>query len=219
MTLHLFDLLLRGQKQLSELFIKEDDLAPAIRRMLLLSVLGLIVHALAVGTVVHFYKTPGGWLSGGNPFLWAPISFVIAFVGALLICLPSFWFYTQLAGLDASFRLCTAQALRAQATTSVLMLGAMPVYLAIALSAALGIVVQPKTAIWIGFFMPFIVGLYGLRATYVGFQDLVGKIPITHPRRGNYLSIMVIFWGGVYTAIAPVALYRLVEAFTSRGVG
>lgn len=215
MTLQLFDLLLRGQRQLSQLFVEQDDLTPTIRRMLFLAVLGLGVHALAVGTAIHFLQQPGEWLAGGNPFVWAPISFVIAFLGTLLICLPSFWFYTQLAGLDASFRLCTAQALRAQATTSVLLLGTLPIYFAIVLSAALRILIAPQNAIFIGFALPFVVGLFGIRAVYVGFQDLLGKIPITHPRRGNFISRMVILWGGLYTVIAPVALFRLVQAFSA----
>src|SRR5262245_23432588 len=214
MTLQLFDLLLRGQRQLSQLFVEQDDLTPTIRRMLFLASLGLGVHALAVGTAIHFLQQPGEWLAGGNPFVWAPLSFVIAFIGALLICLPSFWFYTQLAGLDASFRLCTAQALRAQATTSVLLLGVIPIYFAIALSAGLKLFIAPSTAIWIGFALPFLVGLLGVRAVYRGFNDLLGKIPITHPRRGDFISRMVILWGGLYTTIAPVALYQLIKAFT-----
>jgi hypothetical protein len=213
MTLQLFDLLLRGQPQLSAHFAEQEDLRPTIRRMLLLAVLGLIVHSLAVATAIHFFKTPTGWLSGGNPFIWAPAAFVIAFIGTLLICLPSFWFYTQLAGLDASFRLCTAQALRAQATTSVLLLGVMPLYFAVALSAGLKLFVAPSTVIWIGFALPFVVGLFGIRAVYRGFNDLLGKIPITHPRRGDFISRMVILWGGLYTTIAPVALYRLIQNF------
>jgi hypothetical protein len=215
MTLQLFDLLLRGQKQLSDLFADSEDLSPTIRRMLLVSIAGLLVHALAVSTAIHFLAEPRSFLSGGVPFLWMPVAFIAAFLGTLLICLPSFWFYTQLSGLDASFRLCTAQALRAQATTSVMLLGTLPIYFAIALSAALELFIGPSTAIFIGFALPFVVGLFGIRAVYRGFNDLLVKIPITHPRRGDFVRRMVLAWGALYTAIAPVALFRLAQTLSA----
>jgi hypothetical protein len=213
-VIQLLDLLLRGQRQLSNLFAEERDLTPTIRRLLLISAGGLLVHGLAVGTGMVFLAHR---LGSGHPLLWVPPAFVIAFLGALSICLPSFWFYTQLAGLDASFRLCTAQALRAQATTSVLLLGTLPIYFAVVLSAALGFGVTTGQAVMFGYFLPFVVGLFGIRAVYQGFGDLIGKIPITHPRRGDYIRRMVLLWGALYTAIAPVALYRLTEWLSKLG--
>ena len=132
--------------------------------------------------------------------------------GALCICLPSFYFYTQLSGLDASFRLVTAQALRAQATMSVLLLGVLPFYAAWLLGTVVGVFDEPGTALFAGMCLPFGVGLWGIRAVYRGFCDLAEHLPITHQRRGNFLQRLVLCWGGVYSVVAPVALYRLGEA-------
>jgi hypothetical protein len=150
----------------------------------------------------------------GHPTLWMPIAFVLAFVGALCVCLPSFYFYTQLSGLDASFRLVTAQALRAQATTAVLLLGVTPFYAALVLAGALGLIESSSRVILAGLAIPFVVGLFGMRALYKGFCDLAQVLPITHQRRGDFLRRMVLCWAAVYTAVAPVALYRIAEALS-----
>ena len=64
-----------------------------------------------------------------------------------------------------------------------------------------------------GLGIPFVVGLFGMRALYLGFCDLARVLPITHRRRGDFLRRMVLCWAVVYTSVAPVALYRLAEAF------
>jgi multisubunit Na+/H+ antiporter MnhG subunit len=43
---------------------------------------------------------------------------------------------------------------------------------------------------------------------------MLDVLPVTHPRRGNYVRRMVLAWGALFTAIAPVALYRLGEFFS-----
>ncbi len=152
--------------------------------------------------------------SQGHPLVWMPFALMLAFVGSLGICLPSFYFYTQLAGVDASFRLVVAHALRANATTSLMLLGALPFYAAYALGALTGVIgADAESVAGLGLVMPFLVGLSGLRALYVGFCDLAEVLPQTHKRRGNFLRRMVLCWGALYTVVAPVALYRIAEAF------
>ena len=141
-----------------------------------------------------------------------PLSFVGAFMTALLVCLPSFYFFTQLSGLDASFRLVTAQAVRVMARTSVLMLGVLPFYAALSLTRVVGGLFSPYTVLHMGFYLPFLVGLFGIASLYRSFRSLLKVLPITHERRGRFLLRMVLAWGAVYSAVAPVALYRFVEA-------
>ena len=64
--------------------------------------LGLAAQGLTVGrrrwcsTVASTSASPR---SRARPVaLWMPLAFVVAFLGALSICLPSFYFYTQLSG-------------------------------------------------------------------------------------------------------------------------
>jgi hypothetical protein len=64
----------------------------------------------------------------------------------------------------------------------------------------------------LGVLLPFFVGLWGVAAVYRGFCHLAEHLPLTHRRRGNFLRRLVLAWGAVYTAIAPVALWRLGQA-------
>jgi hypothetical protein len=209
--LGMFDLILRGQAHLTSVLRREEDLPATMQKLLVLALLGLGVHGLVVGFAAEALGETLFAGAHGHPTLWMPIAFVLAFVGALCVCLPSFYFYTQLAGLDASFRLVTAQALRAQATTAVLLLGVTPFYAAVVLAGALGLIQSSGQVILVGLAIPFVVGLFGMRALYKGFCDLAQVLPITHQRRGDFLRRMVLCWAVVYTAVAPVALYRIAE--------
>jgi hypothetical protein len=215
-----FNMLIRAQPELTKAMLDERALPGILRGMLAIAISGLALHGAAVGVATHYLRgmptTEIAAITGGLPMFWMPFAFVLAFVGALSLALPSFWFHTQLSGLDASFRLCTAQALRAQATTSALLVGTLPIYLAIALAAALG-GFQRDAAIAVGMLIPFAAGLYGLSAVHRGFRDLTEHLPLTHPQRGRFLVRLVFAWGAVYSAIAPLALYRLAEAFSRLG--
>jgi len=214
----MFELLLRGEARLHQLMRDEAGLPEVIQKFLALSVLGLTIHGAVLGLAAElFAPSPSlDWYQVGHPVVWMPLAFVAAFLGALCICLPSFYFYTQLSGLDASFRLVTAQALRAQATMSLLLLGVLPFYAAWLLATGVGVLDAPGTALFAGMCLPFAVGLLGIRAAYRGFCALAEHLPITHKRRGNFLRRLVLCWGGVYTVVAPVALYRLGEALGPR---
>ena len=214
-ALGLFDLVLRGQDRLSSLLRHDASLPSLTQRLLALSLLGLAVHGLVVGIASQALgrgALAGLGLQEGHPALWMPLAFVAAFIGALAVCLPSFYFYTHLSGLDASFRLVTAQALRGQATTSVFLLGLCPFYAAVVLSAAVGILDDSGVVLGVGLLLPFAVGLWGVRVLYRSFRDLTTWLPVTHARRGNFLARMILCWAAVYTAIAPVALFRLARA-------
>ena len=214
----MFDLILRGEARLHRLMRDEAGLPEVLQKFLALSVLGLTIHGGVLGLAASLFPPLSSlaWYQTGHPMLWMPLAMIAAFLGALCICLPSFYFYTQLSGLDASFRLVTAQALRAQATMSVLLLGVIPFYAAWLLGTVVGVFDEPGTALFAGLCLPFGVGLWGIRAVYRGFCDLAEHLPVTHKRRGHFLRRLVLCWGGVYSVVAPVALYRLGEALGAR---
>jgi hypothetical protein len=211
-----FDLVLRGQKRLNAVLRHEPNLASVTQKLLWVSLLGLAVHGLIVGAAATLLKVGpfGYFFNSGTPFLWMPLAAMLAFVGALGLCLPTFYFHIQLSGLDASFRLVTAQALRGQATTSVLLLGVLPFYAAVALACVLGLTFDPLSVLLLGVTLPFMVGLLGLSSIYRAFSDLARYLPITHQRRGNFVRRMVLCWGAVYTVVAPVAFVRLSSALS-----
>jgi hypothetical protein len=212
----LLDLLLRNESALTRLLLDGHRLTGTLQKLLGVAALGLLVHGLVVGVVAHSMLAQGevGFVQG-RPLLWIPLTFVGALIGALTICLPSFYFYTQLSGLDASFRLVTAQAVRVLAKTSVLLLGVAPFYAALALSAATGLLGDRETTVWIGFAVPFLVGLWGIAAVRRSFAELMEILPALqkgYSRRGNFLDRMMLAWGAVYSVVAPVAFWRLGEA-------
>jgi hypothetical protein len=210
----MLDLILRGQSHLTRVLLDDGALPVAVQKLLALSLLGLGVHGLVVGLAAQVLRPALPWGGPlGHPVVWMPLALVLAFVGALAICLPSFYFYTQLSGLDASFRLVTAQALRAQATTAVLLLGVAPFYAALVLGCVAGAIRDAPLVVLAGAGTPFVVGLYGQRVLYRGFGELASVLPITHRRRGDFLQRMIICWTAVYAAVAPVALVRLAQAF------
>ena len=81
-----------------------------------MSVTGTVLYGAVVGLAAQFLTIQGpmaAWL-GSLPLVTVPLALSGAFLLALVVRLPSFYFYTQLSGLDASFRLITTQALRVQ---------------------------------------------------------------------------------------------------------
>ena len=93
---------------------------------------------------------------------------------------------------------------------SVLLLGFTPFYGAYVLACGLGYIGGgAQSAYFTGFLLPFLLGAVGLRVLYMSFDDLITTLPQTHKRRGNVLRRMVLCWGAVYAAIAPVALWKL----------
>ena len=207
-----FEAMLRDDAQVDDWVQDEANLLGTIQKLLALGVAGLFIYGLAMGIVMELAKPEVHIL--GTPVAWVPLALVGGFMGAIAICLPSFYFYTQLAGLDASFRLITAQSLRVQARASVILLGVLPFYIAWALAGFLGIEAlrtDLEIVILIGFLVPFVVGNAGLLSIYRSFRRLVHSLPITHKRRGNVVLRMVLCWGAVVLAIAPVAIYRLAE--------
>ncbi|WP_224246388.1 hypothetical protein [Hyalangium gracile] len=214
----MFDLILRGEARLHRLLRDEAGLPEVIQKLLALSVLGLVIHGGVLGLAASMFSpSPSlAWYQAGHPVVWMPLALIGSLLGALCICLPSFYFYTQLSGLDASFRLVTAQALRAQATTSVLLLGVLPFYAAWLLGTVVGVFDAPGTALLAGLGLPFVVGLLGIRAVYRGFRDMAEHLPVSHKRRGQFVKRLVLCWGAVYSVVAPVALYRLGEVLGAR---
>ncbi len=208
-----FELVLTEGEAMDDLVVDKGRLAWTIQKLVGLSVVGLLVYGVVVGLAADISHLPL-WFTRGEPALWMPLAFAAAFLTAIAVCLPSFYFYTQLAGLDASFRLITAQSLRVQARSSVVLLGVLPFYAALALGAHVGVTLGlgADGVTLIGVLLPFGVGLVGIATLYRSFKRLVHRLPITHQRRGNIVARLVVAWGMVFSAVAPVALYRIGES-------
>jgi hypothetical protein len=205
-----YELVLRDNAGLDRFIVEPELQESGVRQLLGVSVAGTLLYGAMVGLVAQL-SGEIGWL-GRWPVLTLPLALTGAFLGALAICLPSFYFYTQLSGVDASLRIVTGQALRAQARTSVLLLGVLPIYVALALASVVGLIEGGSALVSWGLALPFLVGLWGLRSLWSSFRRLSTTLPVAHVRRPCFLPRMVLAWGLVYSVVAPVALSRLIEA-------
>ncbi len=215
-TMGFFDAMLRDDEVIDDMVCDTTNLTGTIQRLLAIATAGLLLYGLALGTILQMAQSMEilGFAVTGTPIIWMPLTLAGAFLLAIAICLPSFYFYTQLSGLDASFRMITAQSLRVQARTSLVLLGVLPFYLAWGLSTFLGfelLATEIEFVIFAGFILPFSIGLVGLASVYASFRRLVKRLPITHPRRGNIMLRLVLCWGAVMIAVTPVAMFRIGE--------
>ena len=206
-----FQAILQNDRSLDEAATDSSRHLALIQKLLALSVIGMAVHGLVLGGLGETLlqgtvKADGAWIQG-HPMAWMPLALVLAFLGALVICLPSFYFYTQLAGMDAPAGLIVVQSLRVMARTGALLLGIQPFFVALALGVVLGLV-PAHLVLAVGLVSPFVVGLAGIVSLYRSFKGLVKVVPITHARRGDMVLRFVLAWGGLYLTVAPVALWK-----------
>ena len=211
-----FDAMMRDDESVDDMVCDEPNLVFTIQKFLALATAGLLLFGLALGTIIQLAQpiVLMGFPLEGTPIVWVPLALTGGFLSAIAIGLPSFYFYTQLSGLDASFRLVTAQSLRVQARTSTILLGLLPFYIAFSLMPFTGLAASEmclETVIAVGISLPFIVGFAGLLSIYTSFRRLVKRLPITHPRRGDIMLRLVLCWGAVAVCVAPVAIFRIAE--------
>jgi hypothetical protein len=152
------------------------------------------------------------WLDGSA--LAVIGAFVLGLVGAIGVCLPSFYFYSLLAGIRTTMLQVTTTALVGLAGGAMAVLGALPIYLAV----VLGLVVfaAPAWAVdavcFVGLALPFVAGLYGTRSLYIGFLGLADTLPEERRcRRTCFLRRLLTAWSGCYTAVTPVMIFTLWE--------
>jgi hypothetical protein len=196
---------------------RDEELQPRVVLNLLLIGLSGITLFSAAFTVI---------LSCAPPLEWAPrvslhdrsvlrplATYAIGMIGALGICLPSFYFYGLLAGVRASMLQVTAISLHALANTGMILMGVLPIYVGVVLGAlVLGATNGPIYPILIaaGFLLPFLAGLSSLKVMVAGFIDLSRTLPeVRMERRAPMVRLLALAWAALYTAVAPVTLWAV----------
>lgn len=200
--------LISDHEDLDYILLKPENWSNNLQSLLLLTLLGLGLHGFCVGWLAQTTHT----IQATGTLSWMPVVFVGAFVGSMIVCLPSFYFYTQLAGLDMSFAIVGVFASRVLAKTAVLLFGLLPFYVALALSTRYTALTIDDIIV-VGFLLPFVVGFWGLRTLYYAFQMLNDTFPKQYQHRGNFLLRTVMAWGGIYLVVAPVALLSMTQSF------
>ncbi len=215
-TTELVELLLKDQRRLDAL-IRDDTLArDLIPRLLAVALVGFTIFGIAATLIVNLGGVHPSWvprtqLSDGT---WASltIAYVLGLVAAVGVCLPSFYFYGLLAGVKLTMVQAAAYAVKCLANTAVVLVGALPIYVALALGMIVfSAPVESKLfTIALGLALPFVAGLAGVRSLFVGFTDLADMLPnCRKASRACFLRRLTLAWSICYTAVTPVMIYWL----------
>jgi len=196
---------------------RDEELQPrVVLNLLLIGLSGIALFSLAF-TIILASSPQLPWVPRvsfhDRSILRPVLSYTIGMVGALGICLPSFYFYGLLAGIRASMLQVTAISLHALATTGIILMGLLPIYVGsilgvIVLGATTGLVYPFLVAI--GLLLPFMAGLTSLKVMYEGFVDLIRTLPETRMEsRAPMVRLLALGWACLYTAVAPVTLWAV----------
>jgi hypothetical protein len=178
--------------------------------------MALILHfAPAAGWPRRVVPVPPASLSDGSA-LALVLAYDLGLVAATGLCLPSFYFFSLLAGVKFSLGQIVAQVMRSKAASAVVLVGILPIYVAV----VLGMVVfgaEPdllETGLYLGLVLPFVAGLNGVVVLYRGVRGMASTMPEgCRARRECFLRRLVLCWSACYTAVSPVLIYRLWEFF------
>jgi hypothetical protein len=226
-VLGLTELLLKNSARLDRL-ARDDSRQPLLIPSFL--AVGLASFSLfALALVLTLNAAPpaalpeplaGAWTAhrtGSAVALW--LAYGLGFTLTTGVCLPSFYFYGLLAGVRVSWLQVTAQVMKGQGATAVMLMGILPVYLA----AALGAIVfgAPlhilRVVLYAGLGLPFVAGLWGVRSIHVGFLGLADTLPEERRcRRECWLRRLTAACSACYTAVCPVMIYTLWRYFVEQ---
>lgn len=145
----------------------------------------------------------------------------VGLVAAAGVCLPSLYFYALLAGVPLSMVRVAVHTLKGMATTSVALVGILPIYMALGLGVAVfGLPrMVGESAVWLGLALPFLAGLSGMMSLYAGFTALAEGIPAERRcARACLLRRLIVSWSVCYAAVTPVMIYTLWEYFARNSV-
>lgn len=182
----------------------------ALPGMIFTSILGYAAFGAAHGyalTLLH----PGQYPSLPYTIGGVTLAYGGAFFGAKFASLPSAYFYALLAGVRTHSLRLTVEAMRAQATQGVVLLGLVPVYFAAVLGIALA---NPDAGVpveVIGWCLPFVAGFWGVGQLYRALARLVKKGP--DGARSAMPSLLVLAWTALVALLAPMGTARLLYTF------
>jgi hypothetical protein len=227
-TFQVVELLLKDTARLDELNRQPDRQADLLPRFLLIALTSYLAYSFMMVLIINLAPAaayPDSPLLALPAANWAdgtalalPLGYTISVVLAACVCLPSFYFYSLLAGVKMTWLQIVSLVGKGTASSAMMLLGLLPIYVA----AAMGLIVFAAPLPYLqwtlaaGLALPFLAGLWGLRAIYQGITDLAAAMPESwRCRRACFLRRLTLSWTGVYTAVLPVMIYRLWEQFAA----
>ena len=210
-ALGLAELLLKDRMQVDDMLRDESRQAELIPRFLAIALASFSTYACAM--ILLLYAAPSGsipsvlaegWSFAVRPALGLWLAYVLGLVAATGICLPSFYFYGS---RPASRSRASRDALpQGQAATAIMLVGILPIYVAIALGMLIfaAPVELQQVVLSIGLVLPFIAGLWGVYSIYGGFMRLADTLAGgCRDRRICFLRRLTLAWAACYTARDP----------------
>jgi hypothetical protein len=219
-TIGVIEMLLKDREGLDRLLRDADRQRELIPRLLAVSLIGFTIYGVIATALLNAFQAQSGmWLPYVPAATWnswsaanLTLSFTLGLIAANGICLPSFYFYGLLAGIQTTMLGVTAHALKGMAAGAVALVGLLPVYVAAALTALVFPGFLGGAMFWsaFGLMLPFVAGLWGAFSLYQGFVGLADTI--CQSRRGRrecFLRRLIFAWCGCFTFVTPVVIYSL----------
>jgi hypothetical protein len=178
----------------------------------------LLFHSVRPEALPDFLKPQ--WAPGGQgPPLSLALAYTVGLVAATGVCLPSFYFYSLLAGVKVTVVQVTTQVMKGKAATAIMLMGILPIYVALVLGMIVfkAPVPELKAALYLGLVLPFVAGLAGVRSIYRGLMGLADTLPPHRRcRRECFLRRLTLSMAACYTAVTPVMIYTLWNYFVEQ---
>jgi hypothetical protein len=222
-ALGLVELLLKNPARLDRLHRDETKQSVLLTRFLMIALISYLLFAVAMIVILntaraeawpqHLVPVPDARWSNGSA-LGLALAYTCGLVGATCLCLPSFYFFGLLAGVRLSMLQIIAQVVRCKASSAVVLVGILPIYVAVVLGLAVfeapDLVLE--YCLYLGLVLPFVAGLEGMRAIYQGVMGMADTLPPERRcRRECFLRRLTLSWAACYSAVSPLLIYRLWE--------
>jgi len=238
--LALVELVLKNPGRLHRLLSESHGQINLLWRLLTISLLSFALYGVAMSLVLastgHWPKLAHvpTWLAGDN---WTMIEFqarersllngqqargafeltaayALGLIAATGVCLPSLYFYCLLSGVRMTMVDVVLHAVKAKAVAAVALVGILPLYVALAMGAAVfgAPLVTLQSTLYLGLALPFLAGLWGTQSLYQGFSLVAASCTSQPESRQCFLRRLVLSWSVLYAAIVPVMVYSLWEA-------
>jgi hypothetical protein len=225
--LGLSELLLKRPGRLDELTRDMEQQRELIPRFLAISLASFGLFALVLSFLL--WEVPRTALPAFLTARWsdAPLgsavsltlAYTVGLVAATGVCLPSFYFYALLAGVKISVLHVTAHIMKGKSATSMLLLGILPIYVAIVMGMIVfnADVKLLTAALYLGLLLPFLAGVWGVRSIFQGFMSLADTLPPQRRcARTCFLRRLTLACAACYTAVTPVMIYTLWDYFARK---
>jgi len=223
-VLGLTELLLKDRKHVDDLLREENQEVDLIPRFLMIALASFSVYVWAIILLLNAAPAgsipsvlANGWTLAMQPVVGLWGAYALGLIAATGVCLPSFYFYGLLAGVKISFLQVVAHCLKGQAATAIMLLGILPIYVAVALGMLVFAAAVPmqQLVLSLGLVLPFLAGLWGIYSLFQGFMRLADTLPGRYcQRRTCFLRRLTLAWAACYTAVTPLMIHALWTHFT-----